>query len=167
MINNYLYTMRIILTENQYKTLLENQKETNSKPAVHFDNIYGTDLSHRYDFGHDLSSDDVWDVWVECREFNRCEGIVALIHKLPKIFPYYDIKKLDDRQKVEVIMGMASEFNPADIVSFAVHKIYYSNNIEQKRLEKQLPKEVADNIRWVLSQESMEIIRNKFGVNEV
>lgn len=159
--------MRILITETQYKTLIENRKEINSKPAVRFDKLYGTELSWKYDFGGDLSSDDVWDIWVSCREDANCQELEKLTKKLPTIFPYYDSKKLDDRQKEEVIMGMASEFNPADIVSFVVNKIYYQNNVEQKRLEKQLPQEVADNIRWVLSPESMEIIRNKFGVNEV
>jgi hypothetical protein len=83
------------------------------------------------------------------------------------IFPYVDANKLKTKQKVEVLMGMASEYNPFDIVSFAVHKIYADKNVEQKRLEKQLPREITRNIQWVLSQHSMDIIRAKFGINEI
>jgi hypothetical protein len=74
---------------------------------------------------------------------------------------------LSNEEKVEVLMGMASEYNPFDIVSFVVYKIYGENNLEQKRLVKQLPREVARNIQWVLSQHSMDIIRAKFGINEI
>ena len=94
-------------------------------------------------------------------------GFVEMTKKLPVIFPYIDTTKLTTRQKVEILMGMSSEYNAFDIVSFVVHNIYGSNNLEQKRLEKQLPPEVARNIQWVLSQHSMDIIRAKFGINEI
>lgn len=145
----------------------ENSKEINSKPSREFDKIYGTNLSQTYNFPKDLSSDEIWDIWVNCRDNSNCGGIVDLIKQLPKLFPYYDIKKLTPRQKVEVIMGMASEYNPSDIVYFAVHKVEYGQNTEQKRLEKMLPPEVVKNINWVLSPDSMEQIRNKFGINEI
>ena len=106
-------------------------------------------------------------MWVKCREFDDCDQILELIKKLPVIFPYIDLTKLDNRQKVEILMGMASEFNAFDIASFVVHKIYGDNNLEQKRLIKQLPPEVAYNIQWVLSQHSMDIIRAKFDINEI
>ena len=139
----------------------------NDKPSRRFDRIYGTNLSQKYDFGKDVSSDDIWDIWVKCRDNNECDAIAKLTRELPKLFPYYDTKKLSPRQKVEVILGMASEFNPSDIVYFAVHKVYFENNVEQQRLEKQLPPEVAANINWVLSPDTMEQIRNKFGINEI
>lgn len=160
-------TMNILITENQYNKLIKEQVEVNSKPAVTFDAIYGTNLSQQYDFGDDLTSDDVWAMWVKCRDFNDCDDILELANRLQTIFPYINTSKLTDRQKVEILMGMSSEFNAPDIVSFAVHKIYGDNNIEQKRLVKQLPREVAHNIQWVLSQHSMDIIRSKFGINEI
>lgn len=159
--------MNIQITEAQYKKLIENNIESNEKPAVIFDDLYGTELSQQYEFGDGLTSDDVWDIWVKCREFDDCNQILELTKKLPVIFPYIDLTKLDNRQKVEILMGMASEFNAFDIVSFVVHKIYGDNNLEQKRLIKQLPPEVAYNIQWVLSQHSMGIIRAKFDINEI
>jgi hypothetical protein len=159
--------MNILITENQYNRLVKEHTEFNSKPAVTFDMLYGTNLSKQYDFGDGLSSDDVWGMWVKCRDNNDCDDIIELSNRLQVIFPYINASKLTDRQKVEVIMGMASEFNPFDIVSFAVHKIYGDNNLEQKRLTTQLPPEVAYNVQWVLSQHSMDIIRTKFGINEI
>lgn len=159
--------MKIIITESQYKTLIESHTEKNSKPAAHFDALYGTELSWTYDFGDGLTSDDVWHMWVKCRDHGKCDSIDKLVERLPIIFPYYNVNKLDERQKFEIILGMASEFNPADIVNFAVHKVYADRNIEQHRLVKQLPPEVAYNLQWVLSSHSMDIIRNKFGINEV
>ena len=159
--------MNIQITEAQYKKLIENHIESNEKPAVIFDNLYDTELSQQYEFGDGLTSDDVWDMWVKCREFDNCDQILELTKKLPVIFPYIDLTKLDNRQKVEILMGMASEFNAFDIVSFVAHKIYGDNNLEQKRLIKQLPPEVAYNIQWVLSQHSMDIIRAKFDINEI
>jgi hypothetical protein len=159
--------MNIILTESQYCKLLENQIEINSKPAVTFDSIYGTNLSQQYDFGDGLTSDDVWGMWVKCRDYDDCDDILELSNRLQTIFPYINTSKLTNKQKVEILMGMSSEFNAPDIVSFAVHKIYGDKNIEQKRLTKQLPPEVAYNLQWVLSQHSMDIIRSKFGINEI
>ena len=159
--------MNILITESQYKKLVKKQIETNSKPSVIFDRLYGTELSQRYNFVNNLTSDDVWGMWVKCREDEGCDDILDLTEDLQKMFPYIDISKLNNEEKVEVLMGMASEYNPFDIVSFVVYKIYGENNLEQKRLEKQLPREVARNIQWVLSQHSMDIIRAKFGINEI
>jgi hypothetical protein len=159
--------MNILITESQYKKLVKKHRETNEKPSVKFDNLYGTELSQQYDFGDDLTSDDVWDMWVKCREDNDCTDILNLSERLSTIFPYIDTNKLTVREKIEILMGMASEYNPFDIVSFAVHKIYGNKNVEQKRLEKQLPPEVAYNLQWVLSQHSMDIVRSKFGINEI
>lgn len=156
-----------MITESQYNKLIKEHIEINSKPARVFDELYGTELAQQYDFGGDLTSDDVWDMWVTCRENEDCDNILELTKRLPVIFPYINTSKLTTRQKVEILMGMASEFNAFDIVSFAVHKVYGDQNIEQKRLEKQLPREVARNIQWVLSQHSMSIIRAKFGINEI
>ncbi len=160
--------MNIIITEAQYNRLIAEELEYNFKAAVLFDKIYGTNLSHQYDFGDNLTSDEVWNIWANCRENGeRCEDLTRIINNLPNSFPYYDTQKLTGRQKLELIMGMASEYNPEDIVYFVVHKVYYENNAEQKRLEKQLPPEVEDKIRWVLSPGSIQQIRNKFGINEI
>jgi hypothetical protein len=159
--------MNILITESQYNKLIKKHREINEKPSVRFDNLYGTKLSHQYDFGDNLTSDDVWDMWVKCRDEQDCDDILNLSKRVGVIFPYIDANKLKTKQKIEILMGMASEYNPFDIVSFAVHKIYADKNIEQKRLEKQLPPEVAHNLQWVLSQHSMDIVRTKFGINEI
>lgn len=159
--------MNIILTESQYKRIIESTKEENFKSALYFDVLYGTNLSHRYDFGNGLDSDKIWDIWVECRDGGDCDDMKKLMVNLPKLFPYYDVTKLDLDKRAEIIMGMASEYNPSDIVAFSVHGLTYANNIEQKRLEKQLPHKVADNIRWVLSPETIQQIRNKFDIDEI
>jgi hypothetical protein len=159
--------MNIILTESQYKKIIESTKEQNFKSALYFDELYGTNLSHRYDFGNGLDSDKIWDIWVECRDSGDCDDMKKLIINLSKLFPYYDVTKLPTTKRAEIIMGMASEYNPSDIIAFSVYGLTYENNIEQKRLEKQLPPEIGDNIRWVLSPESIQYIRNKFGINEI
>lgn len=159
--------MNILITENQYKMVLEAHREENFKSAVRFDTLYGTNLSHQYNFGSKLSSDDIWDIWVDCRELGKCEKMKTLMLRLQDFFPYYNLNKIPFEKRAEIIMGMASEYSPSDIVSFSVHGITYENNVEQKRLEKQLPPEVAKNINWVLSSDSIQQIRNKFGINEI
>jgi hypothetical protein len=159
--------MNILITENQYKKLLKEHKEENFKSAVYFDSLYGTNLSHKYFFGKNVTSDDVWNIWSECRDGGNCDEMKDLMVRLQEFFPHYDLTKIPFENRAEIIMGMASEYNPSDIVAFSIHGITYENNVEQKRLEKQLPTEVADNIRWVLSPDSIQQIRNKFGVNEI
>lgn len=159
--------MNIYITESQYKKIIKKHIEINSKPSVIFDNLYGTDLSQKYNFGGNTKSDDVWNMWIRCREGENCDEILELSKKLPTIFPYIDTTKLTTRQKIEVLIGMSSEYNAFDIVSFVVHKVYGDNNLEQKRLKKQLPPEVAYHLQWVLSQHSMNIVRVKFDINEI
>lgn len=159
--------MNILLTESQYKKLIGEHKEENFKSAVVFDGLYGTQLSHQYDFGPNLTSDDVWDIWAECRDGGNCEEMKLLMVNLQRFFPYYDLSKISFQKRAEIIMGMASEYNPSDIISFSVQGITYEHNVEQKRLEKQLPPEIAKNINWVLSPDSIQHVRNKFGINEI
>lgn len=159
--------MNILVTESQYTKLLREYVEENFKSAAYFDSLYGTNLSYRYDFPNNLTSDDVWNTWVNCRENQSCDEIKKLIVRLPELFPYYDVTKLSPNKRLEVIMGMASEYNPSDIIAFSVYGLTYGDNVDQKRLEKQLPREVAENINWVLSPDSIQQIRNKFDINEI
>lgn len=159
--------MNILITESQYKNLIKEHLEENFKSAAYFDSLYGTNLSHKYDFPANLNSDDVWDIWVDCRSNGKCEKMKALIIGLQKMFPYHDVSNLSPEKRAEIIMGMASEYNPSDIIAFSVYGLTYENNIEQKRLQAQLPEEVVENIRWVLSPDSIQQIRNKFGINEI
>jgi len=159
--------MNILITENQYKVLIERHEEFNNKPAKDFDQMYGTALSHTYDFGDGLTSDDVWKLWTNCRDNDECDGLKPILNNLQNSFPYYDMGKLDIPQKVWVIQGMASEFSPSDIVYFSIHGATYKDNADQKRLESHLPDEVKRNIRWVLSPDSIEVIKNRFGIYEI
>ena len=146
------------LKDYQYKP-----REVNTMPSVKFDNLYGTSVSMRYDFSP-YSEDEVWDMWLDCRNDGRCDEYMKVIDMLPKIFPYIDVRNMDLEKKNEILLGMVSGFNPEDIYYFSVIGIKYSQNIEQKELEGELPFEVGKNIGWVLSPGTMNKIRSKFGI---
>lgn len=156
--------MRIIITEDQLKNIVESQKPSlSSHPSEDFDKLYGTKLSKRYDFSPYTEKElqHKWDMAVhhdKRKEFESCFPVIKTA------FPYVDYKKLNDQNKYDILCGMLSRFNPEDIVHFAVHRVYGFMNVEQHRLAKQLPPEVAYNMQWVMSPHTQNLIKAKFSI---
>lgn len=149
--------MNILLTESQYQILLENVANENFKPARHFDEKYGTNLSRTYNFGNGMSSDDVWVIAKKCFMDNQCSEIGELAKNLDDtIFPYKGVQNLDIETKIDVIMGMASELNYDDIVYFAIREIKHFNNIDVNRTLEKLPEEINADINWVISPPTLK-----------
>ncbi len=158
--------MRIIITENQMKTIVEEfgfNREKNSKPANVFDELYDTDLSGHYDFSP-YTEEELWNYWLDCRDDDNCENFKKALKILPKIYPYYDINKLNHEQRAHVLLGAISGYNPEDIYYFSILGVTYMNNVEQKELEKQLPYDISRKLQWVLSPGTIEKIKSKFSL---
>ena len=155
----------------KFKDLFENlnkkERRPNDKPALNFDKLYGTNLSHEYDFSP-YTEDEIWDMWTSFNNLGLFNGDPKPFYKtlriLPKAFPYIDVSKYDEKIQKDIMLGMVSGFNPEDIYYFSVLKVPSSKNIEQKMLEEKLPREVSRNIQWVLSPSSIEHIKNKFSI---
>jgi hypothetical protein len=158
--------MKIIITEEQFHYLKNDQhkpREVNHKPAEMFDRLYGTSLSKSYDFSP-YTEDDVWNFWLDCRNDGKCENFMKVMGMLKKLFPYIDVSNLTNEVKKNIVLGMVSGLNPEDIYYFSILGIFYENNIEQKNMKKEIPHEIAKNILWVLSPNSINIIREKFAI---
>jgi hypothetical protein len=155
--------LRNLVRENIQKYVLKENifRDVNNKPAENFDKLYGTKLSKSYDFSP-YTEDEVWDFWVDCRDEKNCENFNKVMDMLPEKFPYIDVSKLDYKTKKDILVGMVSGFNPEDIYFFSVLGVGYSQNVEQKELEMEIPYEVTKNIHWVLSPGSIKVIRTKF-----
>lgn len=149
------------MTEDQLKTIKTLINE-NFKPAEVFDKIYGTDLSHKYDLSP-YGENEIWDRWLKYMDGDK-EPFNETLWILEKSFPWVNIKKYDNKIKNDIMLGMVSGFNPEDIYFFSIQKVPYYKNIEQKKLEKELPVEVVNNINWVLSPGSIQKIRNRFNL---
>jgi hypothetical protein len=63
-----------------------------------------------------------------------------------------------------ILQGMIARFNPFDIVYFAKHGVIYGSNVEQHKLMKDLPLGVGKHLKWVVSPETMQEIKNKFDI---
>ena len=153
--------MKIIITEDQFRAVFKRSPIPNHKPAVEFDKKYGTELAGHYDFSP-YTEDDIWNFWLDCRDNDDCDNFKKTFEILPKAFPYINMYKLTGGDKRDLILGMVSGFNPADIVWFTVKGVKAYMNIEQKELEGKLPNGVR--FGWVLSPESLQQVREKFEI---
>lgn len=150
--------MKFIITESQFKKLFESSP--NFKPAREFDKVFGTELGQSYNFGKGKTSDDVWEIIDNCYENRDCDEFKDLIHNLDEnMFPYPNVDKFDIPTKIEIIQGMASEFNFEDIVDFAIRKITGLNNKPFNKFWNSLSSKEADLVQWVPSKETLKIIK--------
>ena len=150
--------MKFIITESQYQKLFESH--ANFKPAREFDKIYGTKLGQSYNFGHDLTSDDVWDIIQDCYEKEDCDAFRKLIIDLDEtMFPYPGIKNMKFKTKIDVLQGMASEFNFDDIVHFAIKE---KTGLKDKSFNKfwdSLKDSQREQLQWIASPKTLKIIK--------
>lgn len=155
--------MKVIFTENQLKNIIleEYNPNFNHKPAKEFDKLYGTNVSLKYDFSP-YTEDEVWEKWLLFRDEGIKKPFIETLKILRGAFPFVDITKLDLETRINIMLGMVSGFNPEDIIFFSIHKVSYYRNFEQKDLESKLPPEVVQNLQWVLSPNTIELIRNRF-----
>lgn len=156
--------MRIIITEDQLKNVVDSQKPSlSSHPAEDFDRLYGTKLSMRYDFTPYTEKElqHRWDMAVhhdKRKEFEECYPVIKTG------FPYVEYKKLNDGNKYDILCGMLSRYNPDDIIHFSIHGVKGYMNVEQHRLKKILPPEVAYKMQWVMSPHTLNLIKTKFSI---
>lgn len=156
--------MNILLTEGQIKkVIIENiDNIPNIKSAELFDLKYGTDISMKYDFSP-YTEDELWRISLECTLNDDCDKYKKILDEfLPKIFNYVDVTNLPYMKKHYILIGMISGYNVSDIIWFTINGVTFKNNLEQHELIKELPKDVENDIRWVLSPDTIKKIRNRF-----
>lgn len=154
--------MNILLTEAQYNYLLETEVEQNFKPARYFDRIHGTNTAQSYDFGDNLSSEDVWKIAKNCFGGDDCDEIKKLANRLNSdMIPIKNVEKLPLETKIDILMGMASELNVYDIYHFSVRGIKHFNNLEVNNFLDTLPQDIYDGINWVMSPETLKEVKPK------
>lgn len=144
------------------KNILKGIKEViNFKPAKIFDEKYGTNLSHDYKFPFDLTADEVWNIISYSNKYynkykKETNKLISILNNLSEEhFPYTDLSKLNTNQKIDLLFGMSSCFNPDDIIWFVVNGIKYSDNTKINYELNKLPEEVVDDIQWVVSPNTL------------
>jgi hypothetical protein len=156
--------MKIVITETQLEELSKTKPETfNKKPAELFDKKYGTKLSKRYSFVP-YTEMELQKKWDKCILTENCDELGKCFEVIEKNFPYVKYGILGDETKYNILCGMLSRFNPQDILFFSISKVPYFLNKPQKELEEKLPDDVRNDIQWVLSPSSIDIIKNKFSI---
>lgn len=157
--------MRYILTELQYQKLLESEYY-NFKPSREFDKIYGTNLSQTWDFGNDLTSDDVWDIIQICIEEDECDEFNNLIDRLDEsMFPYPGVENLSLKTKYGILQGMASEFNYDDIVHFVIDDKTGITDKDFDEFYKKLSKKEKNHVQWISSPKTTKIMKKVMNKN--
>ena len=91
--------MKILISENQLEKLIT-ENSLNFCASERFDNLYGTKLSHRYDFSP-YREEDLQKKWYICSYLKECEDFNKFFHIIKTAFPYVDYSKLDEETKYD------------------------------------------------------------------
>jgi hypothetical protein len=154
--------MNILITEQQFKLILEVQTR-NFKPAVIFDEKYGTNVAQHYKFPGGYDEDEVWDIimtwfWFHTNEYQ--DELAQMCDDLDEnYFPYPNVKSLDQNTKFQIIKGMASCFNVDDIVWFSVNGIKGFMNTEVHEEQKKLG--IFSQVQWVMSPKTLFKVKSQ------
>jgi len=63
--------------------------------------------------------------------------------------------------KLDILCGMASEFNYDDIMWFSVNKIWHMHNTEVNAELKKLPDKIQRNISWVMCPKTLNKMKTQ------
>lgn len=134
----------------------------NHKPSREFDKKFDAMVSFKYEFPMNLTEDEVWKISCNCIEQRgNCDKLKELAENLTySHFPYNEVEKLDLETKVDILRGMASDFNYDDIVWWAIEKKddeYYEKI--KNEIYQTLPKEVSEMITWHMSPQTYKKIK--------
>ena len=143
----------------------------NDKPAVKFDQQFGTHLSQDYSFPGNRDADEIWDIIKDCISkkswrtdgVSDCDTLKLVLDNLGKEhFPLNGIEGLDDNTKLDILMGMSSGFNIHDIYWFSIKRImaFMNKDINDQCL-KLFPYEVNRAIQWVISPPTFEKMKKE------
>ena len=180
--------MRVIIRENQFNRILLNEfgpgnayssDDYNGKPARQFDNRFNTHISREWAFPLNYTSEQVWRSIKGCqlatlpgfedddmifKDKKECETVNKILEAFTEnYFPFSGLEELDRQTKIHILMGMASEFNADDIISFSINNIGgMSSPIRDKvhALEDKLDYE----LHWVLSVKTYNKIIKALGL---
>lgn len=156
--------MIIEITQKQFGNLFESRYE-NYKPSKEFDKIYGTKLGQVWKFKHGMSSDEAWDIIMDCIMKERCRKLSDLIETLDEsIFPYPGVSNLPVDIKVSILQGMASEFNFEDIVHFCIEN---KTGLTDKKFNKfwnSLNDKQREEVQWIASPKTLKVIKNIYNL---
>lgn len=134
-------------------------KKNNFKPALHFDQMYGTSLHTEYKFPGGITADEAYNIlsgnwfWKSGVPKRTTELINALSEKH---FPV-KISSLSMDQRYHILQGMAAGLPQECIVYFSIEgMVGYRNNVINRELEaKKL------EAQWVVSPETWKRIKKQ------
>lgn len=136
--------------------------DNNEMLAKEFDSKYGTNISKEYDFPFRYTANQVWKMFAD--NYNHKENEeewVRLVNNIDKHFPYADLTDMPFDIKEKIALGMASTFNPDDIIWFAVKGIKgFMNPIKDEVSAFEKKHDII--IPWVLSPKTFEKIKKHF-----
>ena len=152
--------MKIIITEEQLKLIIEVQIK-HFKPAVIFDQNYGTNIAQHYNFPGGYGEDEVWNMIVAWFDTNEYQNELAQMcdDLTQEFFSYPNVESLDQNTKFQIINGMASCFNVDDIVWFSVNGIKAFMNTEVHEEQKKLG--IFNQVQWVMSPKTLFKVKSQ------
>ena len=139
------------------------KKKYNFKPALHFDQMYGTSLHTEYEFPGGITADEAYRIlsgnWFW--QSGVPKRTTELINSLREEHFPARISELSMDQKYHVLQGMAAGLPQECIVYFSIEGIVgYRNNainreLEARKLEAQW---VVSPETWKKNKETIEIM---------
>jgi hypothetical protein len=135
----------------------------NDKPALIFDKKYHTDAGEVYIFPFGYTMDEVSELLHNQATSKKSRlKLKDLMDNLDDSwFPYKGIEKLDFNKKWDVLFGMASGFNPDDIIWYSIEDKKASHRLSEKlrnEIEDFSP-QVESSMNWVISPKTWKRIK--------
>jgi len=150
---------------NYPEIIYERIRISNYKPAVEFDKFFGTNLSQKYKFPDNLTDDEVWKIYVDCKDNDNYDKFDNILNKLDySYFPYNGIELLSDDDKCSILLGMASGFNYDDIIWYTIDKMPHYKNKEVNDELKKIP-HIERKIEWVLSPKTLKKLKKQLNIH--
>lgn len=169
--------MKIILREEQLNNLIESRYDTthNYKPSLDFDLKHGTKLSQKYFLPLAVKDDECWEIFSKCKLYRYlppmpehireayCDYWKNIVNSLSSNnFPYPNVDFLPKEIKEDILCGMASGLNFDDIVWYSIRGIKnYMNKKVKEEIKRIFPKNIDDDINWVISPETLEKMKDQ------
>jgi hypothetical protein len=162
---------KIIITEHQLNNIIleqKNRERENFKPSEEFDKKYGTNLSQTYEFPLNLTEEEVWKDYINCKNNKKCNSFERIVMNLESFhFPYPNVDRLDYKIKRDIVLGMVSRLNYDDIVWYSIEN---NTGMSKKsrdifgKIYETFGKEMDRNIEWIVSEKTFEKMKEQLSV---
>lgn len=152
---------------------LENHKFRNDKPARNIDEKYGTKISQQYKLPGGLTSDTLWiltqiyfhDCYTKDAKQRGETYLKKIYHEICKTYPVFSGY---DNRFWDILGGIASEFNEADIIDFLKPNGGWGDRPQRYQMKcRKLEHETGIDLNYVPSNQTLNSLCKHFNLVDI